>query len=241
MGISMSKEEKEYHEYMKGTIPTKLKSQPKKQIKLTKEQRSAQFKDFLDNVKQQSKIREPIPKSNIIGSISESKKIEPTPNFKLPELIKKEEQTWDCEYLVLQTNYTARIVERLDELKDELKNQEIRVKIEFIYDGLNGGLYNISGNELGESKSEDRNLPKINHVLKHTLEDPVYGIIVFSRCQVTQNKDNGHFIIDMSTCFEIQRILEEFQYCKIFGINSVQYITHKDGDIFVISSDSESG
>jgi len=233
MGLSMSKEEKEYHEWMKGTIP-KSKPEPKKQKKLTEEQRRAMFKNALDRLKNQTSRTRPIPESNI----TESKKIEPTPNFELPELIKKEEQTWDCEYLVLETDYTARIVERLDELKDELKNREIQVKIEFIYDGLNGGLYNIAGDE---SKSENHNLPKINHVLKHTLEDPVNGIIVFSRCRVTENKDDGHFVIDMSTCFEIQRVLEEFQYCKIFGINSVQYITHKDGDIFVISCNSESG
>lgn len=122
-------------------------------------------------------------------------------------------------YLVIETGYTFRLLDRLDELCEAIEDLEFKVNVEFIYDDVWGeGLYSKNGKVF---------LP--NKIIKHMTN----GLIVFTK-KTSENESN---LFSTTNAIQIGEILKEFDYCKIFNLLDVI----KMKDIIILRYDSESG
>lgn len=123
-------------------------------------------------------------------------------------------------YIVLETGYTVRILGRLVKLSELLQEHGINADPLFIHDTVWG-----SGTEnIGATEEELRELP--------SLFDDIDGYIVF--------RDNKY-----SDAFKLKEVLQELDYCAMFGIQSVKYAVGKLGrrsvHFAIVEVDSESG
>lgn len=118
-------------------------------------------------------------------------------------------------YLILETGYTGRILNKVDFLSKRLLTRG-NYKIEFIYDDNDGyGLYSYS-------KDYDKEL--VDFTVNHTSD----ATIVISSANPVYSFGDIPFI------------LKELGYCKLYGvINTVKY-DFRDGKVLIMTIASES-